>query len=90
MRTLCVSFSSGTAADITGGQVEIVDPLQLSTKVVSLLNKVVVATNLQLTIIANEDFHFKNEEKSSFFAKRDFGNVTVCFVVLELLTWVEG
>lgn len=64
-------------ADITNGQVEIVDPLQLSTKVVSLLNRVVVATNLQCTVFVNDELAFNDQENASFKASRDYGSVTV-------------
>lgn len=74
----CSMENLGTVADVTGGEVEIVDPLQLSTKVVSLLNKAVLATSLTCTVILNEHLVFRNEDKGVLFkVKRELGNVNV-------------
>jgi actin beta/gamma 1 len=48
----CSMENLGTAADISGGQVEIVDPLDLSTKVQAMLARCTVATNAELKVIA--------------------------------------
>jgi len=72
----CSMENLGTAADVTSGQVEIVDPLQLSTKVVSLLSKSLVANSMMCTVIAKDIFTFKNEANDIFKCTRDVGNVT--------------
>eukprot|EP00727_Mastigamoeba_balamuthi_P000800 m51a1_g10717 putative actin (1113) ;mRNA; r:219305-223208 len=46
----CSMENLGTTADLTGGQVEIVDPTQLTTTVVSLLNKATLATNATCSV----------------------------------------
>jgi actin-related protein len=48
----CSMENLGTAADISGGQVEIVDPLDLSTKVQAMLARRTIATNAELKVIA--------------------------------------
>jgi actin beta/gamma 1 len=48
----CSMENLGTAADISGGLVEIVDPLQLSTQVQAMFAGRTVATNATLTIVA--------------------------------------
>jgi hypothetical protein len=73
----CSMENLGTSADITGGSVEIVDPLHLSTKVVTLMNKKTVATGLTCSVLLNEHLNFVNEEKGILSKlTREIGNVT--------------
>jgi len=48
----CSMENLGTCADLTGGQVEMVDLQALSTKVGAMLSNATVATGLQITLIA--------------------------------------
>lgn len=75
---LLKSSVPGTAADITGGSVEIVDPLQLSTKVVSLLGKKTLATGLMCTMFLHKQLTFRSEDKDiTNKLLKEIGNVTV-------------
>lgn len=67
----------GTTADISNGQVEIVDPLQLSTKVVSLLKNDILATGAICSLFASPSIVFKSQSKGVLNTiVRDLGNVT--------------
>jgi hypothetical protein len=73
----CSMENLGTASDISGGSVEIVDPLHLSTKVVTLMNKKTVATGVTCTILLNEHLNFRNEEKGILSkVTKEIGTVT--------------
>jgi len=54
----------GTAADISGGSVEIVDPLQLGSKVSAMLSKQVIATNLSGEILLSPHLKFTETEQT--------------------------
>jgi len=59
----CSMENLGTVADITGGGVEIVDPLNLTSKVVSLLKKSILATSLVCTLVTNEHYLVFNDDE---------------------------
>jgi len=59
----CKLDDLGTVADITSGQVEIVDPAQIGLKVVSMLNKEVLAINVKATLLLGQSLQFRFEEK---------------------------
>lgn len=61
----CSMENLGTAADISGGQVEIVDPLDLSTKMEVMLKRHTLATNAELTIVAGDGIVLNNAEVGS-------------------------
>jgi len=73
----CSMENLGTVADITSGQVEIVNPLQLSTKVVSLMNRQVLATAVVCKVLLSRHLRFRNEDKPDVISKvmRELGNV---------------
>jgi len=59
----CKLEELGTVADITSGQVEIVDPAQLQSKVVSMLSKEILATNVNVAVHLSHSLRFQHEEK---------------------------
>jgi len=61
----CSMENLGTAADISGGQVEIVDPLDLSTKVEAILQRRTLATNAELLVLAGDGIVLNNMEGSA-------------------------
>jgi hypothetical protein len=55
------------------GSVEIVDPLNMSSKVVSMMNKLIIASNLKATVVMGGiDVRSVMPEKSEKTPKRDF------------------
>jgi len=50
----CSLESLGTAADITNGNVEIVDPAQMSSKVVQIFNKAILGTKVQVKLLIHK------------------------------------
>jgi len=73
----CSMENLGTVADITSGNVEIVDPLDLSSKVLSLLKKSILASNVIMKIFLHPDLQFKTDEKGVLNKLvREIGNVT--------------
>jgi hypothetical protein len=62
----CSMENLGTVADITGGGVEIVDPLDLQGKVTSLLSNNFVGSSMTCTVLANSELiQFTGEKGSS-------------------------
>jgi hypothetical protein len=53
----CSMENLGTCADLTGGQVEMVDLQALSTNVGAILANATLATNLEMTVIAGQGVH---------------------------------
>merc|ERR1712113_1171375 len=53
----CSMENLGTCADLTGGQVEMVDLQALSTNVGAILADATLATNLEMTVIAGNGAH---------------------------------
>jgi hypothetical protein len=76
----CSMENLGTTADVSGGQVEIVDPLQLGTKVVSLMGRQTLATAASVAMLIPDAFYWKSEEKGVLNKLiKEIGNVTVFF-----------
>eukprot|EP00930_Biecheleria_cincta_P052686 TRINITY_DN3797_c0_g1_i2.p1 TRINITY_DN3797_c0_g1~~TRINITY_DN3797_c0_g1_i2.p1 ORF type:complete len:1298 (+),score=257.87 TRINITY_DN3797_c0_g1_i2:313-3894(+) len=59
----CSMENLGTCADLTGGQVEMVDLQALSSKVGAMLANATLATGLQMTLIAGKGLSFDASEK---------------------------
>eukprot|EP00931_Biecheleriopsis_adriatica_P072912 TRINITY_DN47294_c0_g1_i1.p1 TRINITY_DN47294_c0_g1~~TRINITY_DN47294_c0_g1_i1.p1 ORF type:complete len:1282 (-),score=241.75 TRINITY_DN47294_c0_g1_i1:79-3633(-) len=59
----CSMENLGTCADLTGGQVEIVDLQALSSKVGAMLANATLATGLQMTLIAGNGLSFDASEQ---------------------------
>jgi len=73
----CSMENLGTAADITSGSVEIVDPLNLKETVVSLLSKKILASNATCTLFIPNTLHFRSEEKHVLNkVEREISNIT--------------
>jgi len=76
----CAMEDIGTAADITGGQVEIVDPQELSRTVMSLMSTATVATNVKAKVITSVECYFKNNDSQKGLESNsidiDIGNAT--------------
>ncbi len=74
----CSMENLGTAADISGGGVEIVDPLNMSTKMANILSRTVLATSVVCKLFLDQSLHFKNEGKGILSTlTREIGNVNV-------------
>jgi actin len=67
----------GNLADITNGMVEIVDPLNLGSKVTSFLSRATVATNSTVNVLLPKGLRFRHEDKGVFnHLVRQQGNIT--------------
>lgn len=74
--TNCKLVHLGKLADVTGGQVNIVDPLKLTQEFSTILANNIIATNVVATFIIHKQlfFHFEETEESK--VVRNIGNVT--------------
>lgn len=74
----CSLEDLGTVAEITGGSVELVDPLDLTRNFSSFLAKPVVASNVSCTFLLHRGLKFRSvlEELTPNKAVRELGNVT--------------
>lgn len=61
----CSMENLGTCADLTGGQVEMVDLQALSSKVGAMLANATLATGLQMTLIAGKGLSFAASEQQA-------------------------
>jgi len=69
----CAMEHLGTTADITGGQVEIVDPVRLESKVAGIVAQRTLATQVHLTLRASNGARIDGEVKTT----RTLGSVSV-------------
>jgi len=77
----CSMENLGTCADLTGGQVEMVDLQALSTNVGAMLANATLATNLEMTVIAGEGIYpctvcAPEHKGSACVTTLSFGNVS--------------
>ena len=75
----CNLAELGSVAEITGGFVDRVDPLELSNNFSSILLKnKIIATNVTATLILNKAMQFVDDDisKDSFYMTKDVGNAT--------------
>jgi hypothetical protein len=83
----CSMENLGTVADITSGSVEIVDPLNLSSKIVTLLSKQMLASSVMCKLFLSNNLVFKTEDKGVLSKLvKEIGNVTVRQVNLRVIT----
>jgi len=71
--TDCSIENLGKVADATGGDVDIVDPLQITQNFTNLVNTTVIATNVRVTLVAHPVITFDSNNSSSIYI--DVGNV---------------
>ncbi|KAH3747910.1 hypothetical protein DPMN_182345 [Dreissena polymorpha] len=64
-------------ADVTGGQVNIVDPLRLTEEFTNILANRIIATNVTATIILHKHLFFFYEDTEESRIEKKIGNVTV-------------
>lgn len=71
--TDCSMENLGKVADITGGDVEIVDPAQMQQNLSNLVNNPVIATNVSVTLVSHPFVTFDPNDVSSVYLQ--VGNV---------------
>lgn len=71
----CKLENFGAIADITGGNVTKVNPLDLTENLTQMLEKPVIATNVTVSVQLHSGFFFRNEERVSSIANRAIGSV---------------
>jgi len=71
--TECSMENLGKVADVTGGDVDIVDPLQISQNFANVINNPVIATNVRVTLVTHPAITFDSNKASS--THIDVGNV---------------
>lgn len=78
--TDCRLVELGKVADVTGGQVNIVDPLKLTQEFGTILSDPIIATNVQAILITHAGLYIRDEDneadQSQSRAVRSVGNVT--------------
>lgn len=67
----------GRCAELTGGSIERVDPLELTKNFASILANPVIATQVTATMFLHRGLKFRNEPEDSNKLTREIGNVTV-------------
>jgi len=73
----CSMENLGTAADISGGSVEMVDPLDMSTKMANILNRTTLASSVTCKFFLDPSLVLRNEGKGVLnTVTREIGNVT--------------
>jgi len=73
----CKMEDVGKCADITSGSVEIIDPLEMKSKIVKLMNNSILATNVKVVLRTNRYIVFSNQAKNvSNKIEIEIGNVT--------------
>jgi len=71
----CALEDLGKVADITGGQVERVDPVSIMSDVKDMLKKPTLATQVSATFMVHRGLKFRNEDASTNVLRRELGNV---------------
>jgi hypothetical protein len=74
--TDCRIVELGQVADKTGGQVTIVDPLNITTEFSTILANPVIATDVTTKIILHRDLYFRSEESKESVLVIPVGSVT--------------
>jgi len=72
----CALEDLGKVAEITGGQVERVDPITITKDVKEMLNKPTIATQVSASFMIHRGLKFRNEDTSTSVLRRELGNVT--------------
>lgn len=72
----CALEDLGRVAELSGGDVERMDPLELTTNFSSLLAKPIIAYQVQSTFLVHKGLKFRNENQEVNQVVRDVGNVT--------------
>lgn len=72
----CALEALGKVAELTGGDVTRVDPLELDKNFSSMLAKPILATKVSATFLIHSGLHFRNEELDSNKVVREVGSVT--------------
>lgn len=72
----CALEDLGRVCELTGGDVNRVDPLELSKNFATVLSNPVIATNVSCRFLLHNALNFRNEENVKNILVRDLGNVT--------------
>jgi hypothetical protein len=72
----CALEDLGRVAEITGGQVERVDPATIARDVKDMLQKPIISTQVSATFMVHRGLKFRNEDADTSFLRREVGNVT--------------
>lgn len=77
----CNLDSLSMLAELTGGNVERVDPVSLTTNFANILSKPIIATNVKANVLLHKGLQFRNEledhlSNNGALMTRDIGNVT--------------
>lgn len=72
----CSLVDLGQLAEATGGSVDRVDPLELTTNFSAILAKPPIATHVKVTFLLHRALHVRNEEEESNLYTRDMGSVS--------------
>jgi len=71
----CALEDLGRVADITGGQVERVDPATIMKDVKDMLKKPTISTQVSATFMVHRGLKFRNEDATTNVLRRELGNV---------------
>ncbi|XP_064628238.1 circularly permutated Ras protein 1-like [Lineus longissimus] len=74
--TDCKLVELGKIADITEGQVNIVDPLKLTEEFGNIIANPVIATNVKATLVLHKGLYVRYEETNESCVSKEIGNVT--------------
>ncbi|KAL5010727.1 hypothetical protein ScPMuIL_013032 [Solemya velum] len=74
--TDCKLVQLGRVSDMTGGQVNIVDPMNLTEEFSTILANRIIATNIVATFILHKELYFKHEETKASRVVKIVGNAT--------------
>eukprot|EP01092_Planopodium_desertum_P005534 TRINITY_DN231_c0_g1_i2.p1 TRINITY_DN231_c0_g1~~TRINITY_DN231_c0_g1_i2.p1 ORF type:complete len:749 (-),score=157.94 TRINITY_DN231_c0_g1_i2:44-2227(-) len=72
----CKMENLGTLSELTGGNVDIVNPITLSTNFKNVLANPIVATGCSLRMITHDGFIITDEDAKGSVLSREIGNVT--------------
>lgn len=72
----CKLEQLSTVADITGGDIERVNPLQLKDNFQAMLANPIIATNVSITMLLHSRMAFRNEDSTRNCITRELGSVT--------------
>jgi hypothetical protein len=79
--TDCALEHVGVLSDATNGYVDIVDPLELGSKILSVLANPIIATEVTCRVVTNENLRWipddKTPSRNNFFSEKYAGNITV-------------